>query len=198
MGNTVIQLRNDTAANWTSNDPTLALGEVGLETDTNKMKLGDGTTAWSSLSYFSAVPSFSGVKCKISAVQSISSGSWTAISWTGEDFDTNNFHSTTTNPSRITIPAGISKVILYAGYNWSVNTVGLRSHGIFKNGSFIVTELHALTGGYNAGSITTGPVSVTEGDYFEFQVLQNSGSTITFGENTSALSGVYFSMQVLE
>lgn len=47
-----IQLRRDTAANWTSNDPILALGEIGYETDTLKQKMGDGTTAWSSLDYY--------------------------------------------------------------------------------------------------------------------------------------------------
>jgi len=46
-----IQLRRDTAANWTSNNPTLAAGEAGFETDTNKLKIGDGTTAWNSLAY---------------------------------------------------------------------------------------------------------------------------------------------------
>lgn len=47
-----IQLRRDTAANWTSSNPTLAQGEIGFEADTNQFKIGDGTTAWSSLSYF--------------------------------------------------------------------------------------------------------------------------------------------------
>ena len=46
-----IQLRRDTAANWTSANPTLAIGEMGLETDTKKFKIGDGTTAWNSLAY---------------------------------------------------------------------------------------------------------------------------------------------------
>ena len=46
-----IQLRRDTAANWTSANPTLALGEFGLETDTMLYKVGDGATAWNSLSY---------------------------------------------------------------------------------------------------------------------------------------------------
>lgn len=46
-----IQLRGDTAANWTSADPTLAEREVGIETDTLKLKVGDGSTAWSGLSY---------------------------------------------------------------------------------------------------------------------------------------------------
>lgn len=46
-----IQLRRDTAANWTTNNPTLRAGEVGIETDTKRRKIGDGTTAWTSLAY---------------------------------------------------------------------------------------------------------------------------------------------------
>ena len=48
---TQIQVRRGTAASWTSTNPTLAAGEIGFETDTNKMKIGNGSTAWSSLSY---------------------------------------------------------------------------------------------------------------------------------------------------
>ena len=48
---TVLKLRNGTAAQWTSTNPTLAKGEMGVETDTNKFKFGDGTTAWTSLPY---------------------------------------------------------------------------------------------------------------------------------------------------
>jgi hypothetical protein len=51
-----IQLRRDTAANWTTTNPTLAAGELGLETDTAKYKIGNGSTAWSSLAY-SSLPS---------------------------------------------------------------------------------------------------------------------------------------------
>jgi len=46
-----IQLRNGTAAQWTAANPTLAAGEVGIESDTKKQKFGDGTTAWNSLAY---------------------------------------------------------------------------------------------------------------------------------------------------
>ena len=48
---TRIKLRRDTAANWTTENPILAEGEPGLETDTGKIKYGDGTTAWVSLDY---------------------------------------------------------------------------------------------------------------------------------------------------
>ena len=47
-----IQIRRDTAANWTSVNPTLAQGEIGLETDTGKLKIGTGLAGWTSLSYF--------------------------------------------------------------------------------------------------------------------------------------------------
>ena len=46
-----IQQRVDTASNWTNANPTLLAGEVGHESDTKKYKLGDGSTAWTSLDY---------------------------------------------------------------------------------------------------------------------------------------------------
>jgi hypothetical protein len=46
-----IQFRRDTAANWTSSNPTLAAGELGFETDTRKFKLGTGSSTWSQLQY---------------------------------------------------------------------------------------------------------------------------------------------------
>jgi hypothetical protein len=52
--NDLIQLRSDTAANWTSVNPTLALGEQGFETDTGKSKIGTGFAVWTSLPYLSA------------------------------------------------------------------------------------------------------------------------------------------------
>ena len=47
----IIQFRRDTASNWTSNNPTLAAGELGIESDTGQYKIGDGSTVWSSISY---------------------------------------------------------------------------------------------------------------------------------------------------
>jgi len=55
MGAIQIQVRRDSAADWTNEDTTLAQGEVGWETDTGKFKIGDGSTAWTSLGYTSFV-----------------------------------------------------------------------------------------------------------------------------------------------
>lgn len=51
---TQIKLRRDTSANFTSANPVLGVGEPAYETDTKKLKIGDGTTAYTQLEYFSA------------------------------------------------------------------------------------------------------------------------------------------------
>ena len=56
-----IQLRKDTASNWTTNNPLLYPGEMGIETDTGKFKIGPAVnaptvgTAWNSISSYSNV-----------------------------------------------------------------------------------------------------------------------------------------------
>jgi hypothetical protein len=49
----------DTSSNWTTNNPVLLSGELGVESDTRKVKIGDGVTAWNSLLYLSAAASTS-------------------------------------------------------------------------------------------------------------------------------------------
>ena len=51
-----IQVRRGTAANWTSTNPTLSVGELAFETDTGKIKVGTGSTAWTSLPYAGMTP----------------------------------------------------------------------------------------------------------------------------------------------
>lgn len=51
-----IQLRRDTSANWTTNNPTLAEGEMGVVTDTYNYKIGDGVTPWNTLDYYQLSP----------------------------------------------------------------------------------------------------------------------------------------------
>mgnify|MGYP003321416868 CR=1 FL=1 len=59
-----IQLRRDLAVNFTTVNPTLSAGEVGIETDTLKAKVGDGSTVWNSLSYFIFNPTFAEITNK--------------------------------------------------------------------------------------------------------------------------------------
>jgi hypothetical protein len=53
---TLIQFRRDTQVNWSSVNPILAQGELGLVTDTGAYKMGDGINAWNTLSYYEISP----------------------------------------------------------------------------------------------------------------------------------------------
>ena len=46
-----IQIRRDTKARWAELNPILAAGEMGFEIDNNRLKIGNGITAWNSLPY---------------------------------------------------------------------------------------------------------------------------------------------------
>lgn len=73
---TQIQLRRGTAASWTSANPTLASGEFGYETDTGKAKIGNGTTAWNSLSY--SLTGATGTVTSVTAGTGLSGGTITS------------------------------------------------------------------------------------------------------------------------
>ena len=69
----LMQQRRDTAANWTSANPTLLAGEIGIESDTNKIKLGTGSASWTSLGYtpWSQVSAYPLVNADIAAAAGI-------------------------------------------------------------------------------------------------------------------------------
>ncbi len=69
---TQIKIRRDTAANWTSINPVLAVGELGLETDTRKAKFGDGATAWNSLAGYLVAPDSSALTAATSFAGDVS------------------------------------------------------------------------------------------------------------------------------
>ena len=48
---TRLVLKNDTEANWSTNNPVLLKGEIGIAIDVNKIKIGDGTKQWNELTY---------------------------------------------------------------------------------------------------------------------------------------------------
>ena len=49
--NLQIQFRHGLSTLWASVNPTLAIGEMGIETDTNLFKIGNGTSDWNTLPY---------------------------------------------------------------------------------------------------------------------------------------------------
>ena len=74
---TQIQLRRDTAADWTSNNPTLAAGEFGWESDSNRFKIGTGSAAWNSLDYADTLKSLGDMTITGSTISAPSNGDLT-------------------------------------------------------------------------------------------------------------------------
>jgi hypothetical protein len=77
------QQRRDTASNWTSANPTLLGGEWGYETDTGKWKVGDGSTAWTSLAYV-AIPDNNGLIPIDQLLLPLGSASAPSLAFTGD------------------------------------------------------------------------------------------------------------------
>jgi hypothetical protein len=65
-----IQLRRDTGANWSASNPVLAAGEIGVELDTRRFKIGNGTSAWLALDYAREETFTTEEKQKLASIQS--------------------------------------------------------------------------------------------------------------------------------
>jgi hypothetical protein len=72
------KVRGDTAANWTSVNPVLADREIAIETDTRRIKIGDGATAWNALGYAEPGPS-----APITASEALAAGNLCNVYSTG-------------------------------------------------------------------------------------------------------------------
>lgn len=71
-----IRCKIDTAENWKTNNPVLLVGELGIESDTKLIKVGDGTTSWISLPYLQYLPLSGG---QLTGALKIASGSGNGI-----------------------------------------------------------------------------------------------------------------------
>jgi len=82
---TRLRMRGGTAAEWTAANPVLLSRELGIETDTRRLKMGDGTTAWTSLPYFLAGADVRGQLSRLTSYQipSAAQGVYRAIGATG-------------------------------------------------------------------------------------------------------------------
>jgi hypothetical protein len=106
---TQIQVRRGTAAQWTSTNPILASGEWGYETDTGKVKIGDGTTAWNSEPYIGA-----GTVTSITAGTGLSGGAITTSGTIAIDTATTVDVSTAQTLTNKTLTAPVINLALNA------------------------------------------------------------------------------------
>ena len=117
---TTIQVRRGVAAKWTANNPTLAVGEIGFETDTSKFKIGNGSTVWSVLPYFFSGET-SGTPGSLSLGNNLEATSGTAP-WSGTASITVNLKSNLTGVNASTATAlATSRTINGTAFNGSAD-----------------------------------------------------------------------------
>lgn len=137
---------------------------------------------------------FIGAKVYNSTTQSIPDNSETAATFDTEEWDTDGFHSVSSNTSRLTIPAGLGgKYLLTGGGFWNSNPVSPHA-GFKKNGNTWIRSSGASGRAASSYSETTVVVAdLVAGDYVEFLVYQNSGGAVTFGHASAVDAQASFS-----
>ena len=127
-------------------------------------------------------PTFVGTSVYKSTVQSIATATETLITWDSENFDTDAFHSTATNTSRITIPTGKS------GYyqinvisQWQNTSTNRRITYVRLNGTTKLVQAEVSTGvNSETGATIAYVANLTADDYIEVLVYQDKGSSVDF------------------
>lgn len=176
-----MQQRRAPAASWTSANPILADGEIGLETDTQKLKFGDGTTAWATLPYFSgstvdisgkaniASPTFTGVPAAPTAAVDTNT---TQIATTAFVVGQGYLKSATAASTYLTQATAASTYLTTAtaAANYQPKDTDL-------------TNIAALTG--TSGFLKTDGANIWSVDTASYSPLAGSASIVTTGTVTS-------------
>jgi hypothetical protein len=177
IAKTIVDAKGDIIAATAADTPArLAVG-------TNGYVLTADSTAATGLKWASASSGFKGVSLYKSGggTQTIANNTNTALTFDSEFFDTDGFHSTSTNTSRITIPAGLGGYysIVTTACTWDINGTGKRGLGIYKNGASLTSSLEIIPSAsiYVSNSLST-VLNLSAGDYIELYAIQTSGGNL--------------------
>jgi hypothetical protein len=151
---------------------------LGIGTAGQVLTVNTGATAPEWKTPTAATATFIGCRIQNSANQSIANNTDTALTFDSETFDTDGFHSTSSNTSRITIPAGKAGYYQFdAGVTWAAGS-GIRDFNIYKNGSRAAYFTQNAQATNSMSQTITDVLYGAVGDYFELYVFQNNGSSI--------------------
>jgi hypothetical protein len=148
---------------------------LGIGTAGQVLKVNSGATApeWATPS----TPAFVGCSLTKVANQTTSAATYTIITFTSEEFDTNGFHDNSTNTGRITIPSGYAGKYLITGQLTTADGNETHTSAIIKNGVRFntLTSFRSAQSGAG-GSVQTLIMNLAVADYVE--IAQYSGSGV--------------------
>jgi hypothetical protein len=141
-----LQLRADTAANWTSVNPILLANELGRETDTGKIKIGNGTATWTSLAYeaWATLP------------VAVNAGGTGQTSYTNGQLLIGN--TTGNTLTKATLTAGSGVAITNGTGSITISATG--TDGPILESKQVIDQDYTLSVGFNG--ISAGPVEVAD------------------------------------
>lgn len=143
---------------------------------------------------------YKGAVATASASQAIPSGTFTAVIFDTTYIDTyGTIHSTVTNPSRLTVPTGVTRA-RFIGRTELGTTSSMTFDGrlaLYKNGSLLSAPLiqdrkDTTTASTINLSIVSVALNVAAADYFEVFVIQNNSTSLSL-----TASETMFELQVL-
>ena len=182
---TRFKLRNGTAAEWTAANPTLLQGEIGVETDTRRYKIGDGSTAWAGLSYYVDGVAIRGQCSKMTdgTIDITSQGAYisTGLTATLDSSTANGMVLGTDDAFGLRNTSGGTKLFRIYGSidatDGNNSTLGVK---LAKNGVAIDnSECRAFTGSgaQEAKLVTSWMVELDDGDEVSLLIANHSNTT---------------------
>ncbi len=197
-----IVLRQDLAANWTQNNPVLLSGELGFETDTYRVKLGDGVKRWSLLPYYLRAPyyghfydtTFQGVGSTGEAyyircnTTNISNGVYVTGATAGPSGATGNFKFVVENPG--TYEVRLSGNMKTCGNGERFVFVWVSKNGIDVPYSAQMVEMSGNVSNPDYADFNFHyPIGASGNDYFEIKYGNNLCSLQGFEPVTGGATG---------
>jgi len=141
------------------------------------LKVSGGVPVWGA----AAAAGFKGCYARITAAQTLSNATETALNFGGERFDTNGFHDNSVNNTRITIPAGLGGYYLIMGMQ-SLEDMATNNNyrlNIRVNAGMGTAYSGSYSGGDKLTLGFTNPIlNLSAGDYIEMYAYQNSGGSV--------------------